>query len=460
MDLEQRAKRQSFRVIISETIMFLTVAITVVVLALIVSGYWLNADFKVERQGMLQINSIPTGASISVDGDTPWFQRTNTSKILSSGEHEIILTKDGYDTWSKTVSISEGLLYRLNYPHLFLKEREKEAVYDVTATTFATASPNRKLILLANSTTSWKLLKLDSDTIKADSIDISKLFSSVSLASGATTGLFNGEILSAEWDNSNEHILFKVNANGSIEWVILDIRNLSKSVNLTRDFATNFEKIKIFANSASTLLVVRNGNLHKIDVDARQISAILVSGIQSFDFYDSEIIYVSNGELNLMRIGNEPVVLSEVEPEAKALLGKFYDEKYIYVLEKNVLSIYQINSFELVEEIEISFSPENIKVGYGGEFIVMNTGVSFATIDMESMQVGEWSADSSHFGWINRYMLYSTLDGELFVYDFDGLNRRSLASNVSNHFPVVITDDKWLYYFSDGQLMREWLIAR
>ena len=55
MDYEKRAKRQSFRIIISELIMVLAVVSMVIVLALVVSGYWINSDLKVERQGMLQI---------------------------------------------------------------------------------------------------------------------------------------------------------------------------------------------------------------------------------------------------------------------------------------------------------------------------------------------------------------------------------------------------------------------
>lgn len=91
-------RKQSRRVIISEVIMVISVVLMVAILALLVSGYWLNSDFTVERQGMLQISSFPTGANVEVDGDAPWYQRTNTSKVLSSGEHSIKLVKDGYDT--------------------------------------------------------------------------------------------------------------------------------------------------------------------------------------------------------------------------------------------------------------------------------------------------------------------------------------------------------------------------
>ena len=457
MDLEKRAKLQSLRVIISETIMVIAVIITVVVLALVVSGYWLNSDFEVERQGMLQIYSIPTGASVAVDGDAPWFQRTNTSKVLSSGEHTITLTKDGYDSWSKTVSISEGLLYRLHYPQLFLQNRKEEVIYDATATTFATVSPNRKLILLANRTTNWILLNLDADNPRPTTIDVSKVFSAVSMASGASSGLFTGEILSAEWDQANEHILFNIGADSGSEWVLLNVKQPADSINLTREFASNFSSIKIFDNSANNLLAVRNGNLHKINVGSRQISAVLIEKIGNYDFYESEIIYISDGQIILTKLNDEsPSILGEASSDsARILLGKFYDNNYIFVVGDETLSVYQKENFSEVFTTKLEFAPEQVKIGYHGMFVSLNSGNRFATLDMESMTMRNWNTDSAYFGWLSSYMLYSVNDGKLCVYDFDGLNRRELATNVSGRFPAAITNNKWLYYFSDDAIIRE-----
>ena len=461
MDLEKRARRQSLRVIISEAVMVLAVAAMVIVLALVVSGYWLNADFKVERQGMLQIYSMPTGANVEVDGDAPWFQRTNTSKILASGEHAITLTKDGYDSWSKTINISEGLLYRLHYPHLFLLEREKEKVYDAATTTSAIVSPNRKLLLLINNTTIWTLLNLDNDKPKSTTIDISKIFSSVSLATDATNGLFTGNIISAEWDQANEHILFEVSNDVGSEWVILDVKNPTNSVNITREFATDFSHIKIFDNSANNLLALRNGNLHKINVPSRQISAVLTENVQDYDFYESELIFSSSNYISSLKLGdNTPTTLKIIKSPTRVFLSKFYETNYVFTIEDNVLSVYEKDGFEEVLTATLDFIPDKIKIGYDGEFVVMNSGTNFTTLDMESMTIRNWATDSPYFGWVNNYMIYSVNDGKLSVYDFDGLNHRELANNVSNHFPVSITSDKWLYYFSDDALMREWLIVR
>ena len=90
----------------------------------------------------------------------------------------------------------------------------------------------------------------------------------------------------------------------------------------------------------------------------------------------------------------------------------------------------------------------------------MKNGTKFAGFDMESLTTTEWEPDSNHFGWITNYMIYAVKNGELIVYDFDGLNRRYISTNVSERFPITITNDRMMYYFSDDQLIREWLVKR
>lgn len=462
MDLEERARRQSLRVITSEIIMVVTVIITVIILAFLVSGYWVNPNGEIERQGMLQIYSTPTGANVEVDGDAPWFQRTNTSKVLSSGEHKIVLTKDGYDSWSRTVSINEGLLYRVHYPRLFLLEREKSVAYDLTqeAPSFITVSPDYNSMLVSNKTTTWTLLELNRDEVVATKIDISEIFSSVSKANGATAGLFTGKILSADWSSDNEHILFAVENGMTKEWVVLNVKNPSQSVNLMREFAADFDEVRIFDSSANNLLALRNKNLHKIDVTNRQISAILAENIESYDFYDSDLIYFSENKIFLGKI-NDPktAILTEVDDNARVLISKFYDEKYNFMILNHKVELFKHENSELVYEGEISFTPEIIKVGHDGGFIFMQNGINIAVLDMEVMDIVEWSLDSENYGWLDSSMLYAIKDGELIVYDFNGQNRRKLSENVSARFPVTITENKWLYYFSDDTLVRE-IIAK
>ena len=463
MDPERAKRRQSAKIIISETIMVLAVVITVTILAFIVSGYWLNSDFKVERNGLLQISSVPTGADIYIDGDSSWLQRTNTSKVLSSGEHTVKLTKDGYDSWQKTINISEGLLYRIHYPRLFLQNRTPESLLDVTGTTLATTSPDHNSLILINNTTEWSFINLDSDEIKPEPINISQIFSSVSLAPEATTGLFTGTVQDIKWDYDGTHALFKISNTDVTEWVLLDVKDPAKSINLTREFGANFNEIQILDNSSNNLLAIRNGNLHKIDVSGKSISAVLAENVTNFDHYNNEVVFSATttsetpvNYIGFLKLGDDKITtLEETDSPALVTLSRFYDDKYITVLSDHLVSLYKKEDFTKIKDFELTFQPTSIKVGHNGEFITMPLDNQIATLDMEAMSVTEWQPSGTRFGWIDNDMVYTVADNSLTVYDFDGYNQRTIASNVSEHFPAAITNNKWLYYFSDNTLIRE-----
>ncbi|MBR0479854.1 PEGA domain-containing protein [Candidatus Saccharibacteria bacterium] len=471
MDFEKQSRRQSLKVIISESIMVLAVIIMVVVLAFIVSGYWLNSDFEVKRQGMLQISSVPTGADVEIDGESSWLQRTNTSKVLESGEHTVKLTKEGYDSWEKTINISEGLLYRIHYPRLFLNNRSPEKLFSTAEITNATVSPDHESLLLMNKTTEWLLVKLNNEKLEPKKINVAEIFSGSSLTSDATVGILSSEILDVDWSLDGMRALFKVRSDGNLEWIILNFDNVKNSINLTKEFGVNFNAVKMLDRSANSLLVVQNNNLHRIDVPGRSISSVLAEKIFDFDYYNNEVFFsasLSEADesenkyyIGKIKLGDNKIIqLGKFISPPKLAVTEFYEDKFIFTLEENTVTVYRANDFSERASYQLGFTPETIKVGHEGEFITMHDGRTIATIDMEARAVREWSVEGENFGWVDNDMIYTVFDGELIVYDFDGFNRRVIAKNVLSHFPVAITDDRYLYYFSDSYLVREWLIPR
>ena len=462
MDFEKKNRLRNLKVIVSEAIMVVAVIIMVTILAFIVSGYWVNADFEVKRQGMLQIASVPTGADVAIDGESAWLQRTNTSKVLESGEHTIALTKEGYDSWTKTINISEGLLYRISYPRLFLQNRSLEKLFSTAKVTSATVSPDHETMLLINSTTEWSLVNLMDEKLSPQKLDVAGIFSNTALEDNTKVGAFTSEIISINWSLDGSRALFHVHSDGAKEWVILDFNNPKNSVNLTKQFGANFDNIKIFDRSANTLLAVQNNNLHKIDVSGRSISAILVENIKTFDYHNNEIFFIARAEdyyLGKLKLGDDKITqLAPATSTQKVLVTRFYEDKLILSLNNNTLTLYNMDDLAERASYELTFAPETMKVGHGGEFVIFSSGQAIATLDMEANLVREWTIEGETFGWLDNSMLYTAKDGELIVYDYDGLNRRLIAKNVSSHFPVSITDDRYLYYFSDDLLVREWLI--
>ena len=114
------------------------------------------------------------------------------------------------------------------------------------------------------------------------------------------------------------------------------------------------------------------------------------------------------------------------------------------------------NSFEKIFSVGIDFVPEDIHVGGDGDFVAMRSGKNIAALDMESENVTKFEVEDEQVDWLDGYMLYVVdEDGDMVVYDFDGLNRRELSKNASKRLSATVTEDRWLYYFSDGWLVRE-----
>ena len=466
MDPEQAKKRQTLRVLFSEAMMVLSVIIVMTVLIMITSGYWINQNFEVERRGMLEVFSSPTSADIIVDGESDWMAKTNNSKIVSSGEHMVTISKDGYGDWSKKITIEEGLMYRLPYVRLFPNEREVEKVGEANAR-LSSVSQDRSLMLLANNTTTWKILHLG-DNVTVSDYDVKNVLSEVSGGADAVNN-----ISGIEWNGDNNKTLVKFGN----EWALLDLKDASKSLNLSKTFGMSFGTVKFFDKSGENLLVVENGELRKINVREQAISKILASKVTNFNIYEDSVVYVA-GDLEtgkkvsvLKKIEDEPIALLDAQGgKVFAALTKSYRDTYLTVVEDGKLSLYKgqlprnkndQNSFEKVFDTEVGFIPERIKVGFGGAFVIMSNGRNIVALDMESEDVTKFEVENDKIGWLDNYLLYVVDDnGDMIVYDFDGLNRRELSKNASQRLSATISEDKWLYYFSDGWLVRENLIIK
>ena len=465
MDPEQVKKRQTLRVLFSEAMMVLSVVAIMTVLIMITSGYWINQNFEVERRGMLEVLSSPTGADIVVDGETAWMAKTNSSRILSKGEHTVSISKEGYGDWVKKVTIEEGLMYRLPYVRLFPNEPELEKVSEINAR-ISSVSPDRSSMLLIDDSTTWKILHLNEDKVSTTDLDVAKVFDKIGGAE-AMAG-----IAGIDWSKDGNRILLKVVWNEKNEWLLLDLKDSEKSASLTETFGMNFDTVKFFDKTGDDLLVVDGGELRKLDVSEQSISKILASNVTNFNLYDESIVYVANGKVSVLKkVDGEAIDLLDVQGDRIfAALTRSYRDNYLTVIEDGKLSLYKgqlprnkdDKSFEQIFSVEIGLMPERIKIGADGDFVIMSNGKNIVTLDMESENVSRFEVEDGKIGWLDDHLLYVVdNDGDMVVYDYDGLNRRELSKNASQRLGATVSEDeRWLYYFSDGWLVRESLILK
>ena len=467
-ELQERRRRRAIRVAITETFMAISVVFLVAILTLIVMGYGFGKDLEVERSGMLQLNSSPSGATVTIDDDT-LLARTNLSRTLSSGEHTISITKDGYDTWSKKIVITEGIYYRLTYPRLFLKERTPTAVLhfdeETTGTlTAASVAPDRTT-MLASAGGTWGIINLSSAEPEFKALDLSILPASVCM----------NDVQIQKWSNNSEKLLTTMVCDGTTEWVLFNVKDPAESVNLTRTFALNFSQIELENDSADRILVLVDNNLREINVSSLEISKVLLEGVASFTSNSSTVAYVTvvdeSGEKSIGiykdgEKGGTIISTAASDTVVSAVVNEYYGDEYLIVTIDNQMQIYSgsLPSYQqkdttkkltLTGEETLDFVPATLTIRGDGELVVAQNGANVAVLDTESLLISNYITSGQVY-WLDSFMFSTIQDGNLVAYDFDKTNERPLAGAVSEQYPAVITSNgKWLYYFSDNTLVRE-----
>ena len=475
MDKERQKRKQNIRLIITETIMTLTVIVMVIILTFVAMGYKVNRDGEVSQNGLVQISTHPTGASIMIDGETI-FPRTDASRSLSSGEHTIKLTRDGYDGWEKTITVKPGLLYKLDYPRLFKQERESEKMLEFkNGLEFISMAPDRNSILYADkNATVFYWLRVRGEEIESKTIDVAELFR---FKSGEK---LVGEIRSLEWSGEGDRVMigYAGCSNHEAECKDYDINdqivvNLAKSdnsINLTREFGLNFTKVAALSDSAERLAVLENGNLRVISTGSKEMSRVLISNIADFVNVGSEILFITGATEGTRTIGyyiegeKMPITLETVGGDGVRLaISKYLEKRYLTIAVGPEVTIYRveeilegadIEDFEKVGKTVLSAAPEIVEVTNQGRLITARNERKMFVFDVEQEATLDFELESDFTGWLDGFMLTNVVDGKLVVRDFDGSNRRELVAAKTGFSAMVTGNNRYLYYIvecgSDG----------
>ena len=91
------------------TIMVLAVCTLAFILIFHTLGYQLDLKTQtVEQRALVQYDSRPQGARVSVDGME--LGKTHIKGMLPEGQHQFSMRLDGYDEWRKVVEVKAGTL--------------------------------------------------------------------------------------------------------------------------------------------------------------------------------------------------------------------------------------------------------------------------------------------------------------------------------------------------------------
>lgn len=470
-EIKTRRKKRVAKVAVTEGLMVIAVLAMVAITTLLAIGY--NVDPKeglVEKTGLVQIQSLPTGANVILDGNNV-FGWTNLSQSMDEGEHEVTIVRDGYDSWSKKISVTAGLYYRLNYPRLFLTERKTEEIADFAEMRLVSYAKDGNLMLaVPNEGAIWKLFKINENKPTSTDIDMAVAFPDTA------PEIYQGEIVVKGWSGNSSKVLLCASG----QWLLLDVKHPEESVNLTEKFGIDFAEVKIANDAATDLFVVENGNLRTINVTDGKLSGVLVAKVRYMDNLKSDLVYVTEaneeGELvaGIYRAGEKGgTILSQMrqapEDNVQVLvtIGEYFGEYYVMEVVNSQMGVYKgvrlpsfgdENELEAVAMEELGFVPEKLEMTGGGGLFTASSGNQRATLDVETMKLANWGTEGKS-RWLDEHMLYGVEGEKLVVMDFDGENRREITDGAKAGTEVKISkNNRWMYFVGEDSKLKRVVI--
>lgn len=471
----QPSKRtQIIRRTVSYGAMILAILALVTILGFVILGYQFNRkDGKIEQGGLVQFASQPTSASIGIDGNV-FGSRTNTKATLASGKHYITMDHDGYQQWSKAVSVQPGSILWLNYARLVPKDLPVEHVSSLSALGTSIASPDQK----------WIVTTTDSTLAEINLIDISqqqvaapvKLALPASLYTAPPTGKTQ-QFSVVEWDKDSRYVLMKHTTEGSdrIEWLIVDTQSIASSKNATSLVNLSMSQVRFSQGSNQVLYAQVDTDVRKIDLGAGTISRPLASGVEDFRLYrDNGVLFttVVDPATHTRSVGYSidgeaaPHILSTVTDDGTApfrlAIGEYFGDTYVAVLNGATLTVRTGNlpktadeykAMQLVTVQHLLDQATRLSIVTSGRFILAESAGHYMVYDLELKKMtttplkGTAPSTVSPLGWLDGYMPWSDRDGTLRLYEFDGANQHDIMPVVGGQAVTMSRNNTYLYAF-------------
>ena len=447
------------------------VLIIVTALILITMGYRLDTDNgRVEQGALLQFATVPSGATIEIDGKVI-SSKTPTKSSVLAGQHEFVMWRDGYETWRKGLDVKAGTLTWLNYARLVPKARPVVAVslYPTLKASLATLDGQTMLLQPDGSQPSFQLADLRSDNVKTTSLTLPD----TAYSDAKTSGVIH-DFRIDQWDSSGRYVLIQHSYADKKEWLVLDTQDVAATKNVTKLLDLDIVSPKFSGTNGSTLFALSGSDVRKLDLSAGTISRSLVTNVTSFDLFNNNIItYLGTDAANpakrvvgVYRDGDgSPHVLRSFDSPTTVPLAiatsHYFNQDYVAIAEGNkvdilsgnypnsgssdISSLGKFGSFNFLTGVDrLLFSPT-------GNYLLVQSGTNFASFDIEHQKVAVSAVSTTAItplatlAWLDNNYVWSDFGGRASLREFDGANSYDINPVATGQSVTLSQNGRYLY---------------
>jgi hypothetical protein len=463
-------KREIILRVLTYLAMTISVLAIVSILIFLILGYRLDTNNgKIEQGALLQLNSIPSGATISVDG-VALGSRTPTKTTVLGGMHTFTMQRKGYETWTKTITITAGTLTWLDYARLVPLNRPVQSVetYPTLYNSVATSDGKSIIIQQSASIPSFQVIDLRSDKVNSTTLTIpANEYSNAATPNETHTFSIKG------WDDGGRYILLKHTYGDKIEWLVMDTHDGNATKNITSVFDLPMTNVVFSGTSGNILYALTGTDVRQLDLSAGTISRSLVPNVHSFSLFSTNIITYEGTDpidpnktvVGFYREGDDAShILRSVTTTPGLVLtiatAHYFNKDYIAIAQDknvNILSgsypsvgsdnstLTTFASFIFPINVStLSFSPN-------GDYLLVQSGAQFASYDIEHMRLTKYNVTTdpaltvAPVKWIDDDRTWTDYTTNLIMREFDGDNATTINHVVAGQAVAISQNDKYLY---------------
>jgi hypothetical protein len=442
----------------------------VTVLIFIMLGYQFNGnDGKIEQGGLVQFESKPSGADVSVDGALLG-TRTSTKATLTAGQHFVKMERPGYQSWQKSINVLAGSVLWLNYTRFIPNDIATTSVADFASVSSTAASLDNKWMAIHEDVQSpaIRLVDLTGDEVKLTNL-VLPATSYTPPAEGKTQS-FTLE----KWDPTSRYVLVRhVYNDDKLEWMVVDTQNVTNTKNVTTLLGINATKLEFSSSNSAVMYAIVDNALRRVDLGATTLSGPLLTNIADFSLYDrATIAFVSllDPATKKRTVGyiddgtSKPRTLRSYSDDGVVPLhlqiDKYFDDTYVAISYGENIEILkgdlprsdsaQSSMMKTARTMTLSGGTQYLSTLNSGRFVVAQTGPVYTMYDLELQKVTTTTLKgiaevSKELHWLDNYIVWSDRDGMLRFYEFDGANQHDIMPVVPGFSAALSPSGKYVY---------------
>ena len=445
------------------------VLIGVVILLFANQGYRLDLKGNVLQNGLLFVNSHPSGADAYVEGlhnKLKANNKTDTKFELREGSYKVTIKKTGYRSWQRKINLEGGTVERLAYPFLFpeklkstnLKEFEGDPIN-------ISASPDRKWIIAQSPVNFLEFNVFDTSDLKKQSTSF--VIPDNILSKPAS----NQSLELVEWASDNSSVLFKHYFDDQFEFIIINKDKPELSINVNNFSAQKPLEVALIDKKTDKLYLhmAEDGLLQQVDMKTKVLTPIAVKVLAYKGHGDDKLVYVTPHDTKpelvkvIIKDGDKSYDLKEFPAKTNYLvdIAKFDNAWYVVAGASSENAVYvfkdPITALSSESQIKNIFArtlrienPKKVSFSANARIIAVQSGQKFAVFDAETDRQYRYSIEDRFdtdkpASWMDGHRLTTSSNNQVLVFDFDGINQQKLTA-INNKTSVMFDRDYKNYF--------------